>query len=232
MIDIKPEKYEEFKKFMAKKLSHETGRKFLPSDIFVGNSSLSEIILDKYKCIFANMSELSSFDNLKNLEFIWGDIMFFTRDINRLSKLKFIEGQLLFSNKKVKTFKSLEYVKELVFLSCDVESLGSIKKIKENLKVVGSLGDFGSLEYVGGDVILIEARAKSLNNIEYIGGDLYLDYEGYPCDIQDLGNLKYVGGKVFLNDKQKEMFKDKIIERNGECYFRNEESFAYEDLSL
>ncbi len=226
MIDIKPEKYEEFKEFMAKKLSRETGRKFLASDIYVSDSE-KDLYFDTskhYKCIFGNIN-FAKYNKkvLQDIEFIWGDAKFESLKIDDLGELRFISGKAIFNDMQLQPFNKLEYVGDLLLSNVIIKSLGSLKEIKGNLLIKQSLIDnFGMLKKIEKSVFINDNNViPSLNNIEYIGGDLilcdFITYKG--CIIHSIGNLGYVGGRCILNSSQMKVFGDKI--KKSESIFKH-----------
>ncbi len=214
-LDIKPEKYEDFKEYMSLMLTKETGKLYLPEDIFVecGKDALGflkavNIKQDDYKYIFGNVK----FDNDCQLE--------------SLENLEYVNGFLLLEKSKIKELKSLQYIGGgAYFENSEIEDLGSLKIIEGDclLSDTKNLKSLKNVEYIGGDLFIDESHVLDLGNLKYIGGDLFID----GSHVLDLGNLKYVGGRIFLNEAQKHYLSDKIFEDNGNYYFRNQEDYVY-----
>ena len=87
--------------------------------------------------------------------------------------------------------------------------MGDLEKVGYNLSLGPDLEDLGRLKTVGGDIEFVDSKVKSLGNLESVGGNLYLA----KSQVEDLGNLKHLGGEIVLNDRQKELFKDRLWQK-------------------
>lgn len=107
----------------------------------------------------------------------------------------------------------------------DEEKLfAKVKKIKGNADFVGSsLKSLGSLEYVGGNLVL-GSQIMDLGDLKEVGGD-FSNYSGIGsykglCNIKTLGGLKKIGGDMFFYDSRLESLGD--LEFVGKSLHLNE----------
>ncbi len=232
-FDLKPEKYEDFKEFMAGKLTKETGRLYLPEEIFVeygkndsGFLKWTEIVNDEYKFVFGNVIYTNCKEEVfKNLEYVNDNFSIKNSNIKKIESLRYIGGYGNFFN------CSLEGLGNLNFIAGDVNFRGTFRlKSLQNLAFVGKslsleyseIEDLGELEYVGHSLDLESSRVSDLGNLKYVGKDLFIR----NLKIISLGELKYVGGKLFMNDIQKGVFADSIYEdEGGNIRFKNDENY-------
>jgi len=78
----------------------------------------------------------------------------------------------------------------------DIESLGELKSVGGKLFLPGYMESIGNIQYVGGDVDLIQSNIKSLGDLRFVGGDLDI----YGTEVESLGNLESVGGYLDLGN--------------------------------
>ena len=234
MFKMKPKKVGKFKEFMAMKLTEASGKVYKPEDILVNNikDKQNEFIFyrltkeEHYKYIFGDVTFVFyNSEELKDVEYIYGDVSFVGSTIRRLGKLKHIQGNI----------DSLYMIEDLGKLkSIGGDALLIVNDLKELEYVGGSfqsnqIQSLGKLRYVGGDLALrFNCYLRSLNNLEYVGGNLNLTM----TSITDLGNLQYVGGELFLTEKQKVVFEDKIINKNGKFYFKNTHDYVFDKAEV
>ncbi len=236
-MNINPERHEEFKEYMAGKLSEETGRLFFPEDIYVCKDDEPLYLTkdDHYKCIFGDV-EFSNYKGkvLSDVEFIWGNVNIQSKNID-LGDLRFIEGQLFIYNSTLESFKNLEYVHKLSLYESKIASLGALKSIKTDLSAHKSkVGDLGELTKIGGSAFLQDMQITSLGKLEYVGGYLYLaDPDGsHDCPIKKMDNLKYVRGIVYAHPNQVKYFSEKLKSCRGRnnlysYTFKNDPNYIY-----
>ncbi len=99
----------------------------------------------------------------------------------------------------------------MFLLKLSIVDLGELKAVGGSLvaflcDTIESLGN--NLKKVSGHLDLRSSAIKSLGSLEYIGGNLILDKNS---KLEDLGNLKYVGGEIAIaTEEQYEMFGDTI----------------------
>ncbi len=216
-FDLKPEQFEEFKEYMAKKMSSETGKVFLPEDIFITEKGFYMNLKDedKYKFIFGNVridgwpgeQVLFKKNVIEHLEYIIGDLVTNNHSnltLESLGSIKYIDQNLIITgfNSKLKDFGDLREVG----VNLNIEQDHSIKTLGTKLKKIGE------------DLLIDNSDVESLGSLEYIGGSISLR----GCNLKDIGNLKYVGGFIIMSDEQAEIFGDKVYKDGQHYYFRNE----------
>ncbi len=243
IFDIKPEKQNAFKKYMAKKLSEETGETYLPKDIYVSKDFSRNVFYmtknNHYKCIFGHVS-FKNYDSdvLSDVEFIWGNADFRDSKIKKFEKLKFVEGLISMKDSVVYSFNNLEYAGGIELYNCKIKNFGSLKTIKRDLFLSQSEADnLGALVLIGGSFYLWESDVISLNKLEKVEGNLYFQGDGSIygySHIYDLGKLNYVGGRIEISPNLLGLFEGKIFKQNGNVYFINNSKTEsdYDDLDL
>ncbi len=116
-LRIKNSQHEKFKKYMANKLTEETGKRYYMSDIFIAKRVCGipkdfEITEnDRYRYIFANTAfNKYNSDTLRDVEYIDGDASFYGSQIKNLNNLSHIEGWMILQNSVVEDLGALKSV--------------------------------------------------------------------------------------------------------------------------
>ncbi len=213
--NIDSAKYEEFKEYMANKLTYETGKTYKPEDIFVGKEiSLNEIM--QYKFVFGDVNINSLYENsiirsVFDLEFVYGKfIIFYNNSLQSLGGLKYVKGNFSLAGSKLSDLGELKEVE-----NCSVLHNESLRSLK-NLKRIN-----GNLEIRNSDI-------ESLGDLEFVHGDLIIK----DCPkLKDIGKLKFVGGKIEIDESLRQLFGDKFYAGKVDgYYFRNEFEFGFEQI--
>ncbi len=178
----------------------------------------------------------SKISDLKNLEYVGGDLSTFGSDnkVTNLGKLKYVGG-FFYADEELKSLSNLEYVGGDLFIALNInkrklEDLGKLRIVRGSLDLhgVSHLRSLNNLEYVGGYFDVSNSKIASLGKVEYIGGGLFLK----GSTIKDLGNLKYVGGRIVLDEEQAKLFADKIRydEASDSYFFNNDTNYIYSGI--
>lgn len=210
---IKPERFEEFKEYLASKLTKESGKLYLPEEIAISKEEIKVKVKDKYKIVVGDVS-LSQYngDTVKNIEYIMGSIY-------------------LFMDHNIKSLGSIESLQTFDATDASVlKDLGNLKETKNHFRLFccRAMTSLGKLKKVGKHCNLQYTDIKSLGALEYIGGDLILSKD---VKLEDIGNLKYVGGKLKISDEQAKIFGDKVYKDGDDYCFKNEK-YIEEDSEI
>ncbi len=220
---IEPERYEEFKRYMAKKLSQETGRSYTSEDILIWDTKKKTYYTykesDHYKYIFGGITFDYAGDILSGVEFVDGNVDFVKNKIKEIRDLKYIMGSASFSSlRNLESLGSVKYVgRDAYFGRSGIKDLGDLEEIGECANFVGShvlslgkvkrigrdlvirecnMQDLGCLESIGWDADFRGAKIKSFGKLRSIGG--YADFS--KTHLKSLENIEYIGGGLNISD--------------------------------
>ncbi len=180
----------------------------------------------------------SKITDLGNLEFVGGNTFFSDSQITNLGKLKHIGRDANFIDSKITNLGNLEYIGRMAnFRNSKITDLGNLNHIGGYADFIDSkITNLGNLKHIGGHAVFSNSQTTDLGKLKHIGGNAFfgnsqitnlgnLEYIGIHADfrdsqITDLGKLKEVKGKLFLDDKQRQLFADRIEKRDGYFYLK------------
>ena len=172
--------------------SNETGE--IKEIKFYTNSQIKKV--KKYNRNLIEVKSQKYFDSLNFPNGICNKNLHFTYNPCKLYGVKQIKGDLL-GNSSFTNFGELERIegnlnlKDWFYETQEKSKIDNISKI-----------DFGDLNFVGGDVIVL-GEIISFGKLEKIGGNLNLR----NAEFFDFGKIKEIGGNLLLKKKVKESLK-------------------------
>ncbi len=213
-FEIEKERYGDFKEYLARKLTKETGKSYIAEDIFVNDKDMHDNLKNyyptdeiPYKYIFSNTFFEDYKGHLKNVEYIYGDAMFDGSKLTNLGSLKTVCGCASFYD------------------SLQIESLGNLRYVGEDLYLGENIKDLGNLQTVGGNLYLNGAKLSNLGNLHVIGGNTNFGYSY----ITNLGKLKkIVGNANFAGALVDDLGELKIV--GGNAMFKNSDITSLKNL--
>ncbi len=243
----------EFKKFMASKLSKETGIEYREKDIFVfdENQNVYEPLEyedgDLHKYFFCDM--LFRFyrgKELDSVEFVHGFADFRFSNVEKISNLRHIQGTALFNDTVIKDLGDLEsiggdayfgrsLIKDLGNLKTiggyadfsytkNLLSLNNLESVEGELNLVGSqVSDLGKLERVGGTLNMGSSEVKDFKNLKVVGGSLGTR----QSKVSSLGSIEYVGGNLYLDSNVTDLGNLKYVK--GQIYMSFPQKILFAD---
>ncbi len=209
---LKKEDAENFKTYMAEKLTSASGKIYQPDDIYVDPKGG---MIEKSRLFFKTGY---------NYKYIFATLDFDVFEGKDLGDVEYVYGSFYCFDSMIKSLKNLFYIGSASIVSSHINDMGKLKTVGGNATLMSlNIDNLGELKSVGGDFMIADCKnLSSLGNLEYVGGDL--DIRG--SNITDLGKLKYVGGKIDLNYSQKKLFEDRIYQDGNDFYLINDNKYS------